>query len=107
MTLEQVKTLTELGSFGLVVCFVIGVGLVVRRVVLGLERAASRLDETFKDLSNALAKMSVDNAAHYARDDILQEQLVKDLEVIARTSIESHSRTHALLERCPLAKEGA
>jgi homoserine dehydrogenase len=96
--IDWIKEITELGSFGMIVALFIGVGYVGKRIVAILEHFAQSLEMSLLKTSDALAQMARDNAAHFAKDDVIQTQIAQDLERLIDSNTQEHATIRTMIE---------
>jgi len=96
--MDHIKQITELGSFGMIVAIFVGLGWAGKRAIGVFEHFARSLERSIERMGDALDKIAKDNAAHFAKDDVVQVRIADDLDRMSASNSEEHAVIRALIE---------
>lgn len=99
--MDSIKQIVELGSFGVLVAILIGLGWMIRTVVPKLiDRLDAHLTKTESlqaGLNATLALIAADNRVHYERDSAEQRNIDDKLSKILLLIEDEHEKTRAAI----------
>lgn len=101
MDVSVIKSITELGSFGVLVALLVGLAWIARavipRLIDRLDAHLAKMEELQSALSATLSAMSADNRTHYERDSVEQRAIDTRLTKILDAVESEHIKTREVI----------